>query len=204
MMVNVVVQTAFLGDVLLSIPLLKKIKALYPLMDLILVCRRGVGDFFIKTGLVQQVLEVEKNQSSSYKKALAELQTKDIYHLVAPHESFRTAVFCWQLKAKNKTSFSQPWSFLFFQQRIKKNKLWPEALRQLSLVQDLDSQLKQNLQSVKNKTYTDFVESKLQKVQLEPVPPWASMSLKNFFADLDTPVRLFKKYKKTVLLFPGS
>ncbi|MBX3039322.1 MAG: hypothetical protein KF789_01280, partial [Bdellovibrionaceae bacterium] len=68
---NVLIQTAFLGDLLLSIPLMKKMKSLWPEEKLLLVCRKGLGDFFVKTGLVDGLLEIKKGDRDSYRSALA-------------------------------------------------------------------------------------------------------------------------------------
>ncbi len=75
---NVVVQTAFLGDLLLAIPLLKKCKQLWPDHSLALVCRKGVGSFFASTGLVDKVIEVQKGQRSTYVNGLKELRPLSI------------------------------------------------------------------------------------------------------------------------------
>ena len=56
---HLVVQTAFLGDVLLGIPFLKKIKEKFPEHHLAVVVRRGVGDFLLKTKVVDECFEVK-------------------------------------------------------------------------------------------------------------------------------------------------
>src|SRR5688572_3656951 len=96
---NLVVQTAFLGDLLLSIPLLKKCRDLWPQHKLALVCRKGFGDFFLKTQLVDQVFEIEKGNSKSYSQIISDLKSAPVDHLISPHESLRTVFFCAQIKA---------------------------------------------------------------------------------------------------------
>jgi heptosyltransferase-2 len=63
---NLVIQTAFLGDLILSIPALKRIKQIFPEDKLVVVCKNGLGDFLLKEKIVDQVIEVEKSNSRSY------------------------------------------------------------------------------------------------------------------------------------------
>ena len=130
---NVLVQTAFLGDLLLSIPLLKQIKSFSP-EPLVLICRQGLGEFFLKSGLVDQVIEITKGDSKSYQKAAQELQQRQIDTIYVPHQSLRTHFFISRLKAQKKVGFATWWNYFFFDLRINKNMLLPEALRQQSLI----------------------------------------------------------------------
>ena len=71
-----VVQTAFVGDLFLSIPLLKNIPKHLDGAEITLVCRKGLGDFFLKTSLVKHVKEIEKKKGQTYAVALNELKLK--------------------------------------------------------------------------------------------------------------------------------
>lgn len=202
-------QTAFLGDLLLSIPLLKKCRALWPQHKLVLVCRKGTGDFLLKTGIVDEVFEIEKGNSESYQKVLARFQGIEVDHLIAPHESLRTAFFSSKIKARKKISFKKYWSFLFFNQSISKDKSLPDSLRQLSLLSGEDPKLKEELiyYSQTAQPYKPGAHG-----QLEAPPSWASMSVRNQVLSLnDIYENLKTKFAlqgfdegKAVLLFPGS
>ena len=102
MSANVFIQTAFLGDLLLSIPLMKKIKELWPDQKLILVCRKGIGEFFAKTGIVDEVFEIKKGDGESYRRVLESLKSTSVNKVISPHESLRTAFFVRQIKAQEK------------------------------------------------------------------------------------------------------
>jgi len=194
---------------LLSIPLLKKIKALWPEQKLVLVCRRGVGDFFARTGLVDEVLEIKKGDSDSYHQVLKKLKHTDIDKLISPHESVRTAFFVQKLKARSKISFSKPWNGIFYSERIKKNYDLPDALRQLSILQNYDADLKNKIETYA-RDEKPYVVSK--SGQLAKTPAWASMSMKKFYqsATLEVTATLKKvqleagTVEKAIALFPGS
>lgn len=202
-------QTAFLGDLLLSIPLLKKCRSLWPEHRLALVCRKGLGDFFVKTGIVDQVYEIEKGNKATYARVLAELKNHQVDHLISPHESLRTVFFCAQIKARNKISFKNTWNFLAFKERIVRDVRLPDALRQLSLLSGQDGQLKKDL--------ADYVTRARPYLpgehgHLQAPPAWGSMSLRTEVLQHEMTYRHLKEKfqlqgfenRKAVLIFPGS
>ncbi len=74
MPLNLVVQTAFLGDLLSLHPTSEEVPELWPQHKLALVCRKGFGDFFLKTHLVDQVFEIEKGNSQTYAHIIEHLE----------------------------------------------------------------------------------------------------------------------------------
>lgn len=209
MPLNLVVQTAFLGDLLLSIPLLKKCRELWPQHKLALVCRKGLGDFFLKTHLVDQVFEIEKGKSDTYAQIVEHLRYVEVDNLISPHQSLRTAFFCTQIKAKHKIGFQKSWNFLIYSKRTQRDEQLPDAMRQLSLLAPEDANLASDLaQYVRDgKPYTPDAHGKLAAP-----PKWASMSLRHQVLELqDVYKSLQERFNlkgfnegKAVLLFPGS
>lgn len=142
-----VIQTAFLGDLLLSIPLLKRIRFNYPKSKIKLICRRGYGHFFKKVGLCDDFFEVTKDKAG-LSDFLEQNQKTTFDMIIAPHKSVRTHFFIRRLKSPLKIGFKNFWNCLFFDQRIDFNKNWPDAIRQISLLKNQDLQLKENLESI--------------------------------------------------------
>lgn len=209
MSLNLVIQTAFLGDLLLAIPLLKEIRAMYPQDQLGLVCRKGFGDFFKKTGLVDHCFEIQKGQKDTYKKIQTELKQFEIGYLISPHESVRTAFFVRGLKAKHKIGYKNIWSFFAYNERITKDLRLPDAIRQLSLLSGLNADLKHKISEYLNtqSPYQLGAEGRL------PEPPaWSSMETRAAVLDrTDVFNKLKNEYPleaieqgRAVLLFPGS
>ncbi|RYZ69422.1 MAG: glycosyltransferase family 9 protein, partial [Proteobacteria bacterium] len=157
---------------------MRKMRSLWPDHKLILVCRKGVGDFFLKTGVVDQVFEIKKGDAGSYKKIIHELNAQNIDQLFATHESLRTAFFVSRIHARKKTGYAKLWNWLFFSERVRKNYELPEAIRHLSILQGADSQLKERiaLYAAEAEPYSIGDNGKLALV-----PSWSSMSLKSFY-----------------------
>lgn len=209
MPLNLVVQTAFLGDLLLAIPMLKRCRELWPDHKLGLVCRKGVGSFLLKTGLIDELYEVQKGSADSYKQALEKIKSHEVNHLIVPHESLRTVFFASRIKAKKKISFYKFWNSVFFDVCEKKPIALPDSLRQMSLLRFQDANLKKNLEdyAATAKPYTPDEQG-----HLSAPPSWASMSLRTqvlkdeeAFKNLQQKFNLdFFGKEKVVLIFPGS
>lgn len=188
---------------------MRKIKALWPNQALILVCRQGLGEFFLKTRLVDEVHEIKKGESESYRRVSELLGRHSIERVISPHESLRTAFFARSLKARQKISFAKGWNIFFYDTRPRKKVFHPEALRQLGLLQHFDSELQKNLEALAPTTPASTVD---EEGRLPAPPEWASMSLRPFYETQQQEVlALLAKWnlsletlKKSVALFPGS
>ena len=205
--INLVIQTAFLGDLLLSIPLLRQIKKMYPQDEIGLVCKKGLGEIFCALGLVDHVFEISKGNQKSYEQVISEIDQLSLRNIYSPHQSLRTAFFVRRLLAENKIGFRRWWNFNFFDLRIPFVNQMPDALRQLSLCQIEDPVLEKNLQNymVKGTAYQLSPDG-----QISEVPDWAKMGLREHLLDSrhlwsKTIEKFgFREGRKKALLFPGS
>ncbi|MDZ4661596.1 MAG: glycosyltransferase family 9 protein [Pseudomonadota bacterium] len=134
---NLVIQTAFIGDLLLTIPLLKHLRQIDSKAQIVLLCRYGFGDFFLHHKLVDRVFEVKKGIRSNWQEVSHQLSQLKFERIISPHQSFRTARLVFKLNAKEKTGFKRFWNFLAFNQRVRWRKDLPEALRLLTLIKDV-------------------------------------------------------------------
>ncbi len=174
-----------------------------------LVCRKGFGDFFLQSGIVDQVFEIEKGNKDSYSKILEHLKFVEVDHLISPHESMRTVLFCAQIKAKHKVTFKKAWNFVVFSKRTEKNPALPDSIRQLSLLSAEDGQLEQDIAKYAQHE-RPYVPGEAGRLPAPPV--WASMSLRHQVLErTEVYENLKKKYDlqgfeqgTAVLIFPGS
>jgi heptosyltransferase-2 len=188
---------------------MKKMKELWPDQLLILVCRKGVGDFFAKTHMVDEVLEVKKGDSESYRHVLERLKELKIDKLISPHESMRTSFFVQKIKANKKISFTKPWNRFFYNERIVKNYALPDPIRQLSLLQGMDVSLKAQIEKYSEEAKPYAVA---KSGRLAAPPEWSSMSLVDYYKSQGSEISkvLVKVHlnptllKKSIALFPGS
>jgi len=193
-MANLCFQTAYPGDVFLAIPLLKRMRLKEPGMDLVLACRPGLGEFFLKYKLVDRVIEIDKKSGAGRAKALDALYAEEWELVVCPHESPRTALWMRKLKAGQKLGFQKWWNGFAFSKRVRKPVEYPDALRQLSLMAAVDSSLAEIFASPEMSYFKNpFSRRSPLALDVPAVPDWASMKV------LDN-----KPDGRTVFLAPGS
>ncbi|MEK2690697.1 glycosyltransferase family 9 protein [Bdellovibrio sp. GT3] len=193
----------------MAIPLLKRCRQIWPDHELGLVCRKGFGDFFIKTKLVDHIFEIKKGDADSYVQALQVIAKHQVNYLLSPHESMRTIFFCRKIKAQHKIGFKKPFSFLAFSQTVKKPMMLPDPMRQMSLLQPVDGKLPELLLSYQNSVKPYELDS---KGKLPSPPEWSSMSVREKIMQCtDVYAGLQSRYNlnalsegRGVLMFPGS
>lgn len=200
-------HTAFLGDLLLSIPFFLKLKELYPEHQIDLICRKHVGDFFIKTQIIDRVFEVKKGDSAAYKQ-VQDLVSSTKYDLFfCPHQSLRSYFFSLQVKAHLKLSYKLPFNFFGFDHRIKRNKSLPEALRVMQLLTPLSTEVAKDISKLESENR--FYQT--TNYQLSEIPRGFKLSLiekiladKFSFFSLKKKLEIPDKSEKWICIFPGS
>jgi heptosyltransferase-2 len=195
-----VIQTAFLGDLLLSVPLFKYLKNQFPACEISLVCRKGFGSLYRDLKLVDKTFEIQKKNKESYQTALSQLQAWEFDLLLSPHESFTTAWFTRSIRARKKVGFYKWWNAPFFDLRVRKDLRLPDAIRQMSLLQEQDEKLKESIRQFHK---LDLEWRKKSDGLLTPVPDWASpiVTLPSSWPELQS---RFQLPSRAICLFPGS
>lgn len=186
--------------------MLKALRARHPGRRIGLVCREKLGDFFLKTGLVDELFEIRKGDRRSYKDLVARLRGRALAAVYSPHSSIRTALFVWSLNVDETVGFRKKWNAWAFKRRIARPDLLPDVLRQMSLLSPEDPELAARLRAYEkeNSAYT-----RGEGGRLSPVPEWASIGLRDrltsdaaAWRDLKTKLGLTEE--PLVLIFPGS
>lgn len=136
-----VFQTAFLGDAVLSIPLLKAIKQIDQDIYLGFVCRKGVGEIFRRSGIVDECIEVDKKNSASLKEAFQKTKEFKAETIVSCHRSFRTAWWVWRLGAAKRVGYADFWTWFAYNEKIRRISQLHDVIRQLSLIEGLGVRL---------------------------------------------------------------
>jgi len=139
--------------------------------------------------LVDRVLEVEKGNSRSYRDVKRQLQNTHLELIVCAHESVRSALLVFGLRADAKRGYAKFWNHLVFNQRVRRDLRLPEALRQLQLIGFADPRLRQDLE---NYAHNNSLAT------LGPVPTWASMQV------VDQSLASGGQKSLRIGIFPGS
>jgi len=190
---HLVFQTAFPGDLFLSIPLIRRLRDWDPQTPIVLACRPGLGDFFLKSGLVNEVIEIDKRSGAGRSRAMSDIWTREWDIVFVPHESVRTTLWMAQVKAKTKIGFHKWWNAFAFSIRVQKPIEFPDALRQLSLLAPLDSKLSEIFSDPNFERFRNSDVQTLFDFRTVQIPDWASMTLRKSDAS-----------ERRIFIAPGS
>lgn len=192
------VQTAFLGDLLLSIPALRALRKNHPQKQIHLVCRKGLGSILLSLGLVDVVHDNFKKTKPSLQEWRARFSGKRFDLLICPHESFRSKILCALTTADKKIGYASLLGALVFDATVPRPMHWPEAFRQLALLALEVPEIAEKLSSLPNhfRVY-------------EQIPEWASMKMWTANKKAELRKAFIKEHdlepnKKMIALAPGS
>jgi heptosyltransferase-2 len=194
---HLVFQTAFPGDLFLSIPLMKRLRAFDPGTRVVLACRPGLGAFFLENGLADEIIEIDKKSAGGRSAALRRIWGEEWDYVFVPHESVRTALWMWRVRARRaRVGFWKWWNGLFFDKRVVRPVHLPDALRQLALLAAVDPRVAEWMALEETQTLASPATQASAVDLREPrIPDWASMKVDASAAAKDS---------KKVFLAPGS
>ncbi len=204
----VVINTAFLGDLVLTIPFLVLLKQKFTHSKIGLVCKKGIGDFFLKLNLVDEIFEVQKGSSDAYSAVANAINQQPVDYLFCIHRSFRTYLLSLKINATCRIGYSLGFNFLGFDKKVKRNLELPEPLRIIQLLALVDSVFADFFQAEsKCRNYN----AKLDHQHMVEVPKWAHFPHVNLPSAsqeikpaLIAQLQSLPQKSKHIAVFPGS
>lgn len=200
-MKHLYLQTAFLGDLLLAIPALKRIRVWDPQSHITLLCRKGLGEVLQNLRVCDEVIEVDKKNPESLSQLDKLIAENEYDYLFCPHQSVRSYKYVKKMNAKNKIGYKKFWNSKHFTQRVVRDLTSPEALRQLQLIAVVDKDLKQKLSDYKFSYSNEMLQ----------IPEWAKMTVphlawaKEAYKTIETKfLKQFSFEETYICIAPGS
>lgn len=132
-----VIQTAFIGDAILTLPMIQKLKEILPdaLIDVISIPQ--TKDLFENSPHVNKVYSYNKkgNQKSIFSliKFANELKKNKYTHIYSPHRSFRSSMLVYLLNAEKSFGFDTASFSFVYKRTVKYDKSSHEVNRNLKL-----------------------------------------------------------------------
>ena len=134
-----IIQTAFPGDVILTLPLLQVLNKNYPGSKIDFLCIPATSTLLKNNKHINEVIIYDKRKTGSndFQNLIKLLRSKKYDLIISPHRSFRSALISKLCGAKNTISFdSSSFSFLY-DSKVKYRQDIHEIRRNLSLLQPL-------------------------------------------------------------------
>jgi heptosyltransferase II len=104
-----VIQTAFLGDAILTLPMIQKLDEMYPMSEIDVLSIPSTKEIFGASPYINEVLVIDKKGKEKSVFALfkyaGDLQERKYTRIFSPHRSLRTSLIVMQSGAKETTGF---------------------------------------------------------------------------------------------------
>lgn len=136
-----VLQTSFLGDMVLTLPLIAEIRRRFPVKKLSLLCTPLGKELLQDHPAIDEILVDDKRNEHRGWRGLREqamlLQQKQFTIALTPHKSARTAYLLYRAKIAQRIGFRQSKGWFLFHQRAERDPARHDVERNLSVLAPL-------------------------------------------------------------------
>lgn len=133
-----IIQTAFAGDVILTLPLLEEIKFKFPDANVSFLCIPGAANILDNNPFVNEVIIYDKRKSQkgifAFYKFLKSIRAMNFDLVISPHRSLRSTLLSYFSKAGQTISFDVSAISSLYKTKVAYNSNVHEIVRNLSLL----------------------------------------------------------------------
>lgn len=147
-------QTAFLGDCVLTLPLFKKIRETFPRARITVVTRPETVQIFSSAGLdnvdfIEDRKKTAKSKLAETKRIISEIAARKYDAAIIPHRSIRSAFIAWKAGIPVRIGFSNSAGRFLLTHKIPFSWLMHDVGRNLSLLSPLTRNLRTGFPGLK-------------------------------------------------------
>ena len=179
-----IIHTAFIGDIVLSTPMIKRIKDLYPDSKITFVTTPVGATILRNNSDISEVIEYDKRGIHSGIKGIWNLGKRLRYEnfnlVLTPHRYLRSSILSWLSRSPQRVGYNIASGAFLFNKKIKYNKKLHEVEKLLSFLGDVPKN-SQDLYPI------DLYPSEKDKEKIQKI--WDQNNLKN---------------EKVIAIAPGS
>ena len=133
-------QTSFIGDSVLTTPLIQKTAKLFPDAKIVVITRPQTEDIFRPLKEVDEIILNDKrgwNKIAGVWKTARDIKKSGIDILLVPHRSFRSALIAWLSGVKVRIGFTSSEGWFLYTKTVPFSWMIHDAERNLSLLQGI-------------------------------------------------------------------
>jgi len=213
-----VLQTSFLGDVVLTTPLLSALKRRFPSARLSVLCTPQAKPLLEGNPDIHEILTDDKKGDGRgwlgiWRKA-KELRQKGFTMALSPHKSFRSGLLLFLARVPRRVGFRKSAGWFFYHHRVQRDPSRHDAERMLSLLQPFVSEHggdRGELQVFADAGAEETVERLFRSLGISGngvtfgINPGSVWATKRWTAEgyAELMVRLNERYRCEILLFGG-
>ena len=214
-----VLQTSFLGDTVLTLPLIAELRRHFPVKKLTVLCLPLSRELLLDHPAIDDVITDDKKNSDrgwgGLWRTAARVRDKKFTLALTPHKSLRSALILCLAAIPHRVGFRESRGWFLLHQRVKRNPDRHDVERNLSVLQAFDvhpEQCERALELPVSAATQSAVDEKLRAlgvgqgeliVGVSPGSVWPTKrwSAAGFAALIEM---LQRKYRSPILLFGGS
>lgn len=133
-----ILQTSFLGDMVLTLPLIAEVKRRFPVRRLSLLCQPLSRDLLQDHPAIDEILVDDKKKSdgglAGLRRQAAAIAAKGFTLALTPHKSLRSALLLYWAGIPARVGFCQSRGWFLFHQRVERDGARHDVERNLSLL----------------------------------------------------------------------
>lgn len=138
-----IIQTAFLGDVALTLYLVEAIKQIFPKSEIYFITTPNAAPIVQLSNSIEEVIEFDKRNAHKGRKGINQIANKinsiNIDCLIAPHRSYRTSLLANKINSSVKIGYDiNSSSSLVYNYRVQYHPALHEIDRLISLLEPFD------------------------------------------------------------------
>lgn len=143
-----IIHTAFIGDIVLSTPLLKRVKEMYPEAKITYVTTPVGATILRNNPHITEIIEYDKRGNHSGIKGLLALGRRLRYEnfnmVLTPHRYLRSSILSWLTRSPKRIGYDIASGALLFTDKIKYDKTKHEVGKLLSFLGDVPKNPREN------------------------------------------------------------
>jgi heptosyltransferase-2 len=212
-----VINTAFAGDVILTLPMVQILNEYFPDSKISFLCIPGVSNILENNPAISEIITYDKKKKQkgilNFRKLIKDIQEKNFDLVISPHRSLRSTLISKYSKAKKTISFDISALSSKYTDRVVYKKNVHEIIRNLSLLVPLGinrTELlvpklypSENDLTAVDKLLSDFkIEAEEKFITIAPGSVWFTKAFpENKFANI---LRVLKDFHYKVVLIGGA
>ena len=138
---TLVIQTAFIGDAILTLPLIQTLKRNYPQSSIDVVVVPRTAEVFLNHPSISEIIPYDKRGRDKgikgFLRLYSKLRKKNYELIIVPHRSLRSALLTWLLRPKLSIGFDRSSGSWWFKKIVHYDSAAHEIERNLSLLNPL-------------------------------------------------------------------
>ena len=134
-----ILQTSFLGDTVLTLPLICEVRRRFPVKKLTLLCLPPSRELLLDHPAIDEIITDDKKNSDrgwrGVRRTAARLKEKQFTVALTPHKSLRSAFLLYLADIPHRVGFRESRGWFLFHQRAERNPRLHDVERNLSVLQ---------------------------------------------------------------------